>query len=238
MVDQYTEIDNEYSRLLAEYRHLFKNSSPSPYIRNGMVVVPGTCVSRQKSKFDELPFKFGVVGLDFDVQRVGLTSLVGMPISVKNLWLMGNELTSLVGLPVVKGNINLTENKITSLNGIQSEVKGFFGADHNQLSDLVGGPDKVNNGYYVYNNPLTSLEGMPISAQSFNFGFTPNLPLLRIITCDLDHVSIDCDNGENSDLENAIGSNLPRKSDLPLKQRLWKLQQEMIALGYEGNAKW
>jgi len=61
----------------------------------------------------------------------------------------------------VTGNVDLIDLNLTKLPITFTEVDGDFYCSWNQLSDLVGAPEKVGGDFYCCGNRLTSLEGGP-----------------------------------------------------------------------------
>lgn len=71
---------------------------------------------------------------------------------------------SLLGIKFgkVDGDFLINSCMITSFEGFPEEVTGTFQASSNKIENLVGGPKKVGNSYYITSNQkLTSLEGSP-----------------------------------------------------------------------------
>ena len=62
---------------------------------------------------------------------------------------------------VVGLNFECNNNQITSLVGAPQKVGGDFDCRNNQLTSLVGAPQEVGGSFYCYRNQLTSLEGAP-----------------------------------------------------------------------------
>jgi hypothetical protein len=217
-------------------------------VNNGLIYVAGDCIARYKAgqrhhpHFTQLPdeIKFGTIDGSLQITSMDLNSLTGFPQSVKNLELYHNKIDSLLNMPLVSDNIHLGHNIITSLEGNKSiELKDTFSVMDNKLENLIGGPMTVQGNYICCDNPLTSLEGLPKKAKWFLFSMSKIIPILRLIESDFEVVNIeDGDNRTIYDITSLIGKFLPRNNELPLKQRLWKLQQAMIQLGYEGNAIW
>jgi len=63
----------------------------------------------------------------------------------------------------VTGDVDLSGMGLTKIPINFTEVDGIFDCSHNQLTSLVGVPEKVGRHFYCYENKLTSLEGQPES---------------------------------------------------------------------------
>lgn len=135
----------------------------------------------------KLPFKFGIVGGDFNVSNNLLTDLEGCP-------------------DLVNGVFSASHNKLTSLKGCPSEVNGDLFLQENNLTDLEYFPKKVNGSVYLRNNKLTSLKGC---ARKINgdFSIYDNLNLENL------KYGPQIVNGEY----NAIGCNIKTLEYLPNK---------------------
>jgi hypothetical protein len=118
-----------------------------------------------------------------------LTSLEGSPNAIY-YECYDNLLTNLDGIGDVK-MLECYNNNITSLKGLP-EVMWKLDCNSNNLSNLIGSPKHIiankYKDYYafaqgdfsVYNNPLTSLEGGPIDAQSYDCDDTDIISLKGI----------------------------------------------------------
>jgi hypothetical protein len=235
--------DNDYKRHQLSIFHENFSTDAWPTIesvKDGLIDVDGPCNLKNGRTFSRLPINFGIIKGALEIINAGLTSLDGMPSSVFNLWLIGNSFKTLEGLPVARYSIRLDYNQIQSLKGIQSLVNGDCNVSCNDLTDLVGGPKTVDGDYYVYDNPLTSLVGIPeIIFGMFQLTMDSNLALLRVISCDIKTVEVFDSSGHLLPLTNVIENYLPDEHNrLPLKQRLWGFQQDLVRLGFENNAKW
>jgi hypothetical protein len=57
---------------------------------------------------------------------------------------------------------NLSWRNLTKLKGLgKKKVNGLFDCSHNDLSNLIGGPQEVEDDYYCNSNKLISLKGSP-----------------------------------------------------------------------------
>ena len=106
-----------------------------------------------------------------------LTSLIGCPATVKTLYCHNNRLTSLVGCPKIVGVLNCSDNRLTSLVGCPASSKKLY-CSSNQLISLNGCPQDLKE-LYCDDNQLTSLVGCPESVKIL-FCFDNQLQTLDI----------------------------------------------------------
>lgn len=126
---------------------------------------------------DELPFKFGIVKGDFNVNCNNLTNCNNFPVEVYGYVSCGNnKITSLEGFTKKCNSISLINNKLKNLNGleieeisydfccsnnqitdIKSSIKkvGNFDCNHNKISDVSNFPEKIYKSLSMLNNPIT-----------------------------------------------------------------------------------
>ena len=111
---------------------------------------------------------FGTINGSFDCSDNYLETLENGPKEVYGDFnVSNNELTSIKGCPkFVTGNFNCSANKIKSLEEISYVTGDIFLMD-NELTNLKGLPllykgKEIN----AYNNPLKSVEGLPLYIQS------------------------------------------------------------------------
>ena len=72
------------------------------------------------------------------------------------------------GLIDVDGDFSCVQQDLTDFKGVRfGHVNGYFYCYHNQLTSLVGAPQKVGGDFYCDNNQLTSLEGAPQTVSHF-----------------------------------------------------------------------
>lgn len=104
---------------------------------DGVVNVDGT-VAIEYSGLNEIPVKFGIVNVSFDIERNNLTSLEGSPRECENFYCSYNALKSLKGCPEkVKGSFWCVHNKLTSLEYISESVI-TIACRNNQIRDFKG----------------------------------------------------------------------------------------------------
>ncbi len=104
-------------------------------------------------------------GMDFDCEKMRLTSLEGVPQSIgRSFSCSDNQLTSLKGAPqYVRESFFCNNNQLTSLKGAPQSVGDSFYCKNNQLTTLEGAPQYVPGYFSCDNNQLTSLKGAPQS---------------------------------------------------------------------------
>jgi hypothetical protein len=129
---------------------------------------------------------------------------------------------------------------LETLSGSPVEIPTTFDCTRNKLYTLMGGPKIVKRHYICYDNPLTDLLGLPDSVgYTFALSWHEQLPLLRLVTLDCTSVlfaGVGSNNDNNDKVTDII--HYCRIYGTSPKKRIWKCQQELIANGYERNAKW
>jgi hypothetical protein len=72
------------------------------------------------------------------------------------------QLNSRTGLVDVDGSFHCDDQGLSDFKGVRfGKVGGYFSCHYNQLTSLVGAPQKVGRGFSCRNNQLTTLEGAP-----------------------------------------------------------------------------
>jgi hypothetical protein len=157
----------------------------------------------------------------------------------------GKPIHPVTGLHVkfgkVTGNFDIENAGLDSFVGCpevvgESGAPAYFDGRNNKIKSLIGGPKYVNGSYWVDRcEHLTSLDGLPCKVECVDISIQKNLPILRLVL--LDCGSIHITNNINlgfllRDIRREI------KCGLSKKEGLWKLQAEMIKLGFEDNAHW
>jgi hypothetical protein len=135
---------------------------------------------------------------------------------------------------------------LTTLEGCPRVVKGTFRASINDLTNLKGGPEFVDEYYNIkHNMNLTSLEGLPDNTKNVLLNYNKDLPVLRLLTLKVNSLltpRIDPDNDPNTKVENLTTMlkkyrTLIKKGD-HIKSTMWSFQNELISAGFESNARW
>ncbi len=71
---------------------------------------------------------------------------------------------SYTGDIIIDDSLCLSNKNLSKLPDLSKViVKGHFNCDGNQLTSLIGAPQRIEGGFYCQNNQLTSLEGAPDS---------------------------------------------------------------------------
>ena len=74
----------------------------------------------------------------------------------------GDNYKEYIGKTVkVTGDVDLCGLGLTKIPINFTEVGGYFRCTYNELTSLVGAPEKVGRVFYCFENELTSLEGAP-----------------------------------------------------------------------------
>ncbi len=145
------------------------------------------------------------------------------------------KLRSLDGAPnYVEGRFECNQNKLTSLSGSPSHVGWSFACDMNELTDLKGCPKAISGNYSCIGNPLKSLEGLPteISGGDFNFTWTADLPLLRLVGKSI-YI-----HGGDRDIGSVIEEIINDYVESPSRANIIACQRRLIDAGFAGNAAW
>jgi hypothetical protein len=130
--------------------------------------------------------------------------------------------------------------QLTSLKGCPERIRGTFQCNHTDISNLIGGPKYVENFYgcsgISHGRGLMSLDGLPESVDGIMYIDINNYaPALKLIPLKCTSIYID----RNEILQDTINNYRTfLQAGMPLKKVLWKCQQELVASGFEGNAKW
>jgi len=178
------------------------------------------------------PVHFHKVGEYFWCFTNSLVSLEGAPQHVgQDFDCSENQLTTLAGAPLTVGrSFQCNFNQLNSLVGAPRNVPGDFDCSHNQLTSLEGAPAAVGRLLSCLGNPLTSLEGMPNSVGIFEFTYSPTLPLLRSLVAKKINVF--------PKLETVAIQNILNKYAGQGRAGAIDCKRELVAAGFEGNARW
>lgn len=221
---------------------------------NGNVSVEGHVFFVSAWPLGRLPVSFDRVEGDFSANDKRLLDMAGFPIWVGgDLEAQGNQLTTLEYLPrriggicVISSNhlkrldgspdymhssFNCRQNNLKTLEGGPKTVNGDFRCDGNLLENLLGAPTKVTGFLTCINNPLKSLEGIPTELEGIELEYDRELPLLRLLYA------------------KHIDFYYSGRSSRAVKEILMKYagqgragaidcKRELVAAGFEGNAKW
>jgi len=204
----------------------------------GEVSVTGSVETRKLSS--RIPVTFQRVGGHFKAFGSQLTSLANSPkIIGKDFRVNANKLTTLEGMPQkIGGSVEIQSNQITSLVGCPQKVQEHLYCNYNQLENFIGGPFEVLGELVASNNPLTSLQGFPEKVDKVYLTYTQELPLLRALSAK----RIFLHPHPNTWLESKITviqvERILNKYAGEGKRGAIRCQKELIAAGFEGNARW
>jgi hypothetical protein len=135
------------------------------------------------------------------------------------------------GLVSCTGYVELKPmHKHTTLPVAFGTVGGSFYCSNNQLTTLAGAPQTVGGGFYCSNNQLTTLEGIPTHLRKLWLSYSPALPLLRTLYAQQIEFYPKL-------RDPTLGEILNRYAGQG-KRGAIKCQKELIAAGFEGNARW
>jgi len=153
--------------------------------------------------------------------------------------MVGTKTRTMDGAPsVIHGDLSIRHctNLVSFGDGLR-DVKGMLRVEGTGLRSFVGGPKTVQFNIVCESNPnLTSLEGFPISVGSrVEITYTPTLPVLRLLVAP----GIWFLYGTGEGIEAALDvENILMKYAGQGKRGAIRCQKELIAAGFEGNAKW
>lgn len=173
------------------------------------------------------------IGGDLEAAGNQITSLESCPKYIGGLCVIStNLLTSLEGVPQsLNASFDCRQNNLKTLEGGPSTVNGDFRCEGNKLTNLVGAPLKVTGWLTCANNPLTSLEGIPTELGGIELEYNRDLPLLRLLYAK----QIDFYFAGRSA---KIVTNILNKYAGQGRSGAIDCKRELVAAGFEGNAKW
>lgn len=91
----------------------------------------------------------------------------------------------------VTGDFNCTTNQHKTLIGSPHDVNSFY-CNGNNITDLIGAPQRVRGEFTCTLNNLKSLKGIPLQvADTFVFVYHKDMGLLRLITNDIKDIIVD-----------------------------------------------
>jgi len=134
------------------------------------------------------------------------------------------------GVVSCTGNINLKPKiKVNQLPVQFDQVGGHFNCEHNNLTTLIGAPNRTGFYFSCAHNPLMSLEGLPAHVGALCWvTWRDQLPLLRLLT--LGHLSLeDAPDPVRNTIYKYLGQGKPGAI---------KAAAELIKAGYRENARW
>jgi hypothetical protein len=138
----------------------------------------------------------------------------------------------------VSGSFAVSYCGLTSLEGCPTSVGNICFISSNPITTLHGAPQHVHYLFVMEDLPqLTSLEGFGSDVNICRFSWRANLPLLRLLMAKrlilgTDHIS----EPPNSPAKRC--TQILTKYAGEGKRGAIRCQKELIAAGFEGNAKW
>jgi len=114
----------------------------------------------------KLKVEFGILDSAFKMvafnvkQDLKLTSLEGLPEKAEEVDLSGNNLTSLQGIGEYR-SYDLSDNELKNLEGLPNKIQEDLFVNKNQLTSLQGCPNHIDGILDVSYNKLTDLQGFP-----------------------------------------------------------------------------
>jgi hypothetical protein len=120
------------------------------------------------------------VGNGFACRDNLITSLEGCPtITNKSSFnIYSNKLTSLVGSPKEVEQMYCDNNLLTNLKGSPEIVNDTFNCSNNDITSLEFGPKSVKSDYSIYNCPIYNLDGFDCKFDGFFF--CENTPINKV----------------------------------------------------------
>ena len=129
------------------------------------------------------------------------------------------------------GSMWLMQTGLDTLEGLPEYLDGDLRVRGNQLSDLKGAPKIITGIFNIIDNPLESLEGFPNSVTTVILDDDPKLPMLRLLNASEITIkgSRDPDYRVQEILNKYAGQGRAGAIDC---------KRELVAAGFEGNARW
>jgi hypothetical protein len=141
----------------------------------------------------------------------------------------------------IDGDLRMPSCNLQSLENCPAHVGGRLELSNNQLTNCLGMPTTVLGWVSITDNPLKTLDGFSKSVGRYvDITYTPTLPLLRLLVAPYVGFRIPryLDNWqeitEARDSVQKIMNNYAGQG----KRGAIRCQKELIAAGFEGNARW
>ena len=194
--------------------------------------VDGDFSANDKNLLDMAGFPTWVGG-DLEAQGNQFHTLEYLPRHIGRLCVISsNQLESLDGSPEhTNASFNCRQNNLETLEGGPKTVNGDFRCDGNKLTNLIGAPTKVTGFLTCTHNSLTSLEGIPTELGGIELEYERELPLLRLLYAK----HIDFYYGGRS--ARAVKEILMKYAGQGRAGAI-DCKRELVAAGFEDNAKW
>jgi len=195
------------------FDHYFRCTDPIVINSDGTISTKGYVTLFKRVK--KLPLEFYEVD-EFDMGTAGLVTLAGSPKHVYS-------------------GFRCVHNNLKSLEGGPESVGGHYLCGFNQLTNLKGAPRKVHGNFSCVGNPLESLEGLPQEGvETLYLSYSPSLPLLRALVAQEILFRQRVEAPEPPPRVQEIMTKYAGEG----KRGVIRCQKELIAAGFEGNAKW
>jgi len=152
----------------------------------------------------------------------------------------GTQLRTMDGAPSkIHGDLSIRHcPHLTEFGHGLDVVNGLFRIEHTGLKNFVGGPKSVQFNIDCQSNPnLMSLEGFPTSVGSrVEITYTPTLPVLRLLVAPAIWFTADT---KDEYLDDGIAvENILMKYAGQGRAAAIDCKRELVAAGFEGNARW
>lgn len=166
------ELALDFLRKYLEKRKIFRNADGT-YDCNGSLTIRANDPLLKKDKSGFI-IPFNKIKGSFKCDHIDLTGLANCPqIIDKDFYCQYNELTSLEGGPKeVSGYYDCSANELVSLKGSPEIIPYIFDCGYNKLINLIGGPKRVRD-FYLMQNKLTSLDGIPEDCEFLDLAGNP-----------------------------------------------------------------
>jgi hypothetical protein len=171
----------------------------------------------------------GYFHLDKNVSNITIDSEGRLDV-VGNVTLLKRDVNKLpLKFGKITGTFTASRGELTTLENSPYHVTGSFNVTVNKLTTLEGGPVHVGDVYEVTGNPLVNLNGLATHiGDAVSFNYSPNLPLLRTLVAKRIWPY-----PAQTKLEEILDKYAGEG-----KRGVIRCQKELIAAGFEGNAKW
>jgi hypothetical protein len=178
---------------------------------------------------NDFEVQFGRISGSFTCNNKRIQSLKGAPHHVGGEFdCASNRLSSLDHGPQFAGAYNCNFQQIGSLEGAPTNVSGMFQCRNNQITSLAHAPSGISF-LDCQSNPLVNFEGMPSNTLSISCSWKPDLPLLRLLSCDQVYLGWECPQVVNEIMTTYAGEGKPGAL---------KAAAELIKAGYKESARW
>lgn len=171
---------------------------------------------------------------DLDAHGSGAPSIKRLPLVFREVTercvFTNMGLETLQGSPAKCGSFSCAGNELQSLVGGPSVVLSDYMCGYNQLTELKGAPEIVPGSFVCWKNNLENLNYCPKSiGGKITVDYRPNLPLLRTLVAKTVEIEPSPDPILESILNKYAGQG---------RRVMHLCAKELIAAGFEENAKW